>query len=220
MAEITIIQIENKLINNYKHLQTLPITVQTKIKRYKRAENAYQCYIGELLRREMLSDYFNCLPNELLFQRNSFGKPIIKNVCFNVSHSESYVACIVDKELAGIDIQFIVEPTTNLIKLLHDREKQQLERSTDKKDSFNFFWTIREAYLKAIGTGFCKSSQSFWVKTTNKSIEIIDNEQQVFKNDNIISRTIFQDYKLSAISSTKEQIEICTDTELIQNYVT
>ena len=87
------------------------------------------------------------------------GKPYIANhpeVFFNLSHSGQYAACAFYHKEIGIDVQQIVPVSDPLIQKIAVQEEAatilQLSQEA-KEEAFAKLWTIKESYLKYIGSG-------------------------------------------------------------------
>ncbi len=111
---------------------------------------------------------------------------------FNVSHSGEWVVCAIDNQPIGIDVEQWITDRPNSFqdsdtyqgeydKLFtsieidylkngqQDTRQQDItQQNTIQKDTmlqrFYRLWTLKESYLKAIGTGLSRSTQSFSVK--------------------------------------------------------
>ena len=71
-----------------------------------------------------------------------------------------------------------------------------------KKNLFFDFWTVKESYLKAIGTGLTKPLNTFTVVKNADSIQLVDNE-----NDNLVfvkQYSFIDNYKLSVCAFENE----------------
>ena len=87
------------------------------------------------------------------------NKPYIANhpeVVFNLSHSGHYAACAFYRKEVGIDVQQIVPISDPLIQKIAVQEEAanilQLSQEA-KEEAFAKLWTIKESYLKYIGSG-------------------------------------------------------------------
>ncbi len=111
--------------------------------------------------RKVLSFYVNSEPADLKFEVNNFGKPKLtdSNICFNTSHRNNFLLVAVgrNKEI-GIDIEQIINiadiqafissyfTSTEINVILKSPKKEQLK-------SIFALWTLKEAFIKAIGKG-------------------------------------------------------------------
>lgn len=105
------------------------------------------------------------MAHKLTMRRQEHGKPYFveksehgvetcSDICFNLSHSGEYVACILGKGAMGIDIERIRPYNDKVAKrILHEREYQVLGMSREKDRDFIRFWTLKEAYGKYTGKG-------------------------------------------------------------------
>lgn len=115
-----------------------------------------------------------------LYERNQYGKPyLIQNEAIKVnwSHSGEYVACVVADREVGIDLQYAKKgPKKSLIqKTLQPEELAFYENAREEKTRlFYKFWTLKESYLKAIGTGFHTPLQTFYVQMDSADPVIVE----------------------------------------------
>ncbi|CAM6086939.1 unnamed protein product [Calypogeia fissa] len=115
-------------------------------------------------------------PASLMFKKNGFGKPQViwpklntkgelwrpPNLSFNLSHTDSLIACGVSLDSAiGIDVEEKNRKlTSNLIKFARGRFSskeadwlQSFADSDEQHQQFMRLWTLKEAYVKAVGKG-------------------------------------------------------------------
>ena len=122
------------------------------------------CSAHALLRRT-LSLYADLKPGDWRFSPDAMGKPGIVNspwdrsLHFNLSHTRGLVACVVagDRDV-GIDVETTLG--SRRYSDLADRVLSASERtrwkelpSTEQPAAFLDYWTLKEAHLKAEGTG-------------------------------------------------------------------
>ena len=118
--------------------------------------------ISHIALRFILSKYLNTSPKLIEYQFNSSGKPSIvccSGVHFNLSHSGK-LACIgISSTEIGIDIEYVTK-NFNHLEIANDYfSQEELNLINSQRDNANrskmFFkiWTIKEALLKATGTG-------------------------------------------------------------------
>ncbi|WP_188131007.1 4'-phosphopantetheinyl transferase family protein [Paraburkholderia panacisoli] len=126
----------------------------------KRYENAHA------LKRLVLAQYgTGCAPLDLNFTRGRYGKPEVAEPFpyrFNMSHSAACVAIAVAAEEVGVDIEWHrpVVASSSLARCVFNREERGwLLRQSCFDDAFFRLWTLKEALLKAAGTGFSRPPQ-------------------------------------------------------------
>lgn len=111
---------------------------------------------GSLLRTGLLIEH------DILFEKceiikNAWGKPFLKEhreIFFSVSHCSGGAALSLSACRTGIDIEKI--RTFSMItarKVLADEELDNVIHSQFPERDFFRYWTLKESYTKAIGTG-------------------------------------------------------------------
>lgn len=87
---------------------------------------------------------------------NPYGKPYIKNndIYFNISHTENAVACAIGFSEVGVDIQKNVTGYEKIMKwVCSPLERERILRESSPIQYFTKLWTLKESYVKCIGTG-------------------------------------------------------------------
>lgn len=119
----------------------------------KKAETAN----GRLLLKQAVQAAYNLNSDTLKIALGEHGKPFFfdkPKLQFNISHSGDYVAVMVGDKALGVDIQ-IIRPVKKRLteKLCNEGEREYVYGSVDKDRAFIKLWTLKESYIKAIGTG-------------------------------------------------------------------
>lgn len=148
------------------------------------------------IQKTLLSGYLNIKPAEVKIGRQAKGKPYSIDdpaLFFNMSNSgnKTVFAFTRDSEL-GVDIELIrklhdldqmieVNFTSNEIQFINNNKEDRLKR-------FFKFWTVKEAYLKAIGEGMRlpPDNLEFTVEKNEFKFQsargIFESNQWIFKN--------------------------------------
>ena len=114
----------------------------------------------------------------LAFRYNTYGKPELDGIHFNVSHSANIAVIALTQEPIGIDVEAI-NPAANVMPLARTAfspgECAALAALPDQQRIAAFFrgWTRKEAYLKLLGTGFSLPSDSFTVSLEANPLSFI-----------------------------------------------
>lgn len=157
--------------------------------------------------REILSYYTTILPNYIQFEYNQFHKPYIsvvqneKNVFFNLSHTEEdlYIAISFGQEV-GVDIERIESKKISIDVAESFMTKKELSfiSSLETMQIIYLYqiWTQKEAYLKALGTGFFTNPQEVSV-VLNKGLE--------FRNEQVGEKW------MSVYSAENKFLSICSE---------
>jgi 4'-phosphopantetheinyl transferase len=134
------------------------------------------------LLRTTLSRYAALAPGEWRFVTNPFGKPSIDPtqlsapVAFNLSHTRGLAACAVARSDVGIDVEALdcrVRPLEIASRFFSAPEVAWLHECGDDERRVRFveLWTLKEAYVKAIGTGLSQPLNTFgFAIDTNRQI--------------------------------------------------
>jgi 4'-phosphopantetheinyl transferase len=128
---------------------------------------------AHVLLRSMLSSYVNSPAHQWRFTCDVHGKPRIDphircgELAFNLSHTQGLVAAAVAAHgTVGVDVEQI-DPAKADFAMVEEyfapAEAEMLKAVPDADRTVCFFhlWTLKEAYIKAIGTGLNTPLNSF-----------------------------------------------------------
>jgi 4'-phosphopantetheinyl transferase len=122
--------------------------------------------------RTLLGRHLDLDPRHLAFATNEFGKPRLAgdgHVHFNLSHCEERaVLAISDAAEVGIDLERErpIEHVDLAKRYFHPTEVAAITASRDEaaqRRAFFLVWTLKEAVVKALGTGLSTPLDSFEV---------------------------------------------------------
>lgn len=115
--------------------------------------------------RQVLSTYAELSPADWQFSTGRYGKPAVSNpgleaLHFSLSHTHGLLTCALSwQHEVGVDIEQ-PRPLHDLRGLcrtvLSDSEMKQVLDGADSREQerrFYTFWTLKEAYVKALGAG-------------------------------------------------------------------
>lgn len=128
--------------------------------KFKHRRNEYMA--TRTLVRLCLAQYLQVTANEIEFATEAQGKPYLLyppvNVFFNLSHSGNWVVlALTHQGPIGVDIETPRKRSYLQIahRYFHQTEVLQLEATSDaeQKNLFLQFWTLKEAFFKALGGG-------------------------------------------------------------------
>jgi 4'-phosphopantetheinyl transferase len=142
---------------------------------FKRSVARRQYVVSRILLRRMLSMHLDVEAESLSFHTTEKGKPYLQGegaLQFSISHSHSQLALIVAPlHSVGIDIEF-TRRKNQLMEIAKHHftsfEYQQLQSVTNKRELFFKFWTLKEAYIKALGCGLTRGLSSFGFNLENE----------------------------------------------------
>lgn len=210
--KVHIVKLENdideELFNEF--LKYVSDKKAEKILRYRHKKDQLRSLIGDVLIRNILCDELSINNENLEFATNSYGKPYLKNYNknFNISHSGDYVVGVVDSDLVGIDIEEI-KPMDDMFDIAKsfftETENKWLESLHEDKKVLGFYkiWTAKESYLKLLGVGLSKKTNSF-------SVVIEDNNKIHIKDKNTSNNY----YCSQIILGNKYCLTVCSQKKL------
>ncbi|MBQ8279163.1 MAG: 4'-phosphopantetheinyl transferase superfamily protein [Roseburia sp.] len=138
-----------------KAMQFLPEERISRIEKSKQKKNQKQSLAAGVLLEYALRKE-GIVGKTVTFQKNADGKPYIKeypNLYYNLSHSNDYVALVVDEHPVGIDIEHLRIGYQKLVKRFFSEEEVEALTGNWSDELFTKLWTRKESYLKATGYG-------------------------------------------------------------------
>ena len=129
--------------------------------------------VSRIMLRLILAAYIDCDPLRITFEIGKYGKlrlpdhPKNKGICFNNSHSNdiAIVAVTANSDI-GVDIEFIrpVKELRNIITQNFSEHEQTYLLALNGDFLFEGFflcWTLKEAFIKAVGKGLSYPLNTF-----------------------------------------------------------
>lgn len=109
--------------------------------------------VSDHICRKAVSEFCGVSQEEIVFIKNSYGKPYAQNlpVYFSISHSADAVICAVSGKEIGIDTEKIKSFNPNAAEKF--ATKKELEYISSAQNGFFEIWTLKEAYFKCKSTG-------------------------------------------------------------------
>jgi 4'-phosphopantetheinyl transferase len=141
--------------------------------RYAHERDRLQFFLARVLARTVLSSYLDRPSESLRFTTTPYGKPVLlpaegqPEIHFNLTHSHGAIACAVNPTReVGIDVE---DQERSLAYLeLAERyfaapEAEHLRRlaAEQRRAAFFSIWTLKEAFVKAIGQGLSYPLDTF-----------------------------------------------------------
>ncbi|MGI6523868.1 MAG: 4'-phosphopantetheinyl transferase family protein [Bdellovibrionota bacterium] len=146
-----------------------------KMQRYRRPQDRLRSLAAALLLQHLFG-------SDAAILENDFNKPYISgDLHFNLSHSGDFVILLCAKSEVGCDIEKhgIKDFDGIAAKILHPLELEYYN-SHKSVETFYKFWTLKESYLKCIGTGFHLAPASFCINLSEQ-ISLLETPQKDFK---------------------------------------
>ncbi|MBR5774131.1 MAG: 4'-phosphopantetheinyl transferase superfamily protein [Clostridia bacterium] len=141
----------------------MPPERQEKTMRYVRAEDRRQSVAAfALLGFALHLNGYKIGEYELAVADN--GKPYFKNLLlhFSLSHTAGAVACTVSQSETGVDVQRKREDYRRVIRrVCCENEIELISSSQNPTDTFTALWSLKESYVKCIGTSVFDSVSDY-----------------------------------------------------------
>ncbi len=155
-----------------------------KLRSYKDSNSMLSSLLGELVAKVAISRHFDIPIKEIHLGKIKNGKPVIldfNDIFFNISHSDNKIICGISNSVIGVDIEHLDREIN--FKALSKRFFSKKEQDY-VNDSFDFLkiWTLKESYLKAVGTGISGGLQNFSVPLDENNKMIQNKEEWYFDN--------------------------------------
>ena len=144
-------------------------------RRFRFEQDRHLFLVAHALVRRVLSCYVDVDPADWRFVSGAHGRPEIAapplpvNLRFNLSHTSGLAACVVTvNDACGVDAERLDRRTRMraiAAKLFAGPEVHDLlerEGSAVYHERFYTYWTLREAWCKALGTGLAHEDRSVW----------------------------------------------------------
>lgn len=218
----------------YKLDSSLPLNLTTADKsrlssiKSDKARVEYAC--SHTLLNNILQDRLDLGLEDLTFSYNSCNKPYLSPALFNssslyfsLSHSNNAVAIAISEGIEiGIDLEDNTrrhpDSCTKLAKRYFSKSEQKYisdHTSTHLTLAEKFFqiWTLKEAYLKATGSGINMTLSSIDFQVRENHIILTDKNRESTPEYTFYT-TYFQNYSLALAANTSLKLEICACNHL------
>ncbi|MCU0551566.1 MAG: 4'-phosphopantetheinyl transferase superfamily protein [Leptolyngbya sp. Prado105] len=157
-------------------LHLLSADEQVRADRFKFEQHRNRFVAGRSFLRSLLSQYLQTDPLSLTFEYSPHGKPTLtqSRIQFNLAHSQHLALYAVTYDRAvGIDLEAI-RPVEDLESLVQRFFLPSEYRAIQADHALFFqYWTCKEAFLKAIGTGLSKLKE---LEIENAQLKVIPAE--------------------------------------------
>lgn len=122
-----------------------------------------QSFAAHSLLKRSLAQNFGLDDDDITIKKDSKGAPFVEGingVFVSITHTKGMVACAFADSRVGIDAELITarrKSVENRVFTLN--ESKLIDLSEDENTAFFTLWTLKESWLKAIGTGFAGNAK-------------------------------------------------------------
>ena len=158
-----------------------------------------------MISRKILSQRISIPTQAIHFKKTLKGKPYLENdpIRFNISHSGDWVVLAVADIDVGIDVETLRDVNYRVATRFFSKDENTLLEKLQGKDKANLFfdfWTLKESYLKLLGTGLTKSLSSFTIVKKEDIFTLKENTNKKREPVFFKQYDIAENYKLSVCS--------------------
>ncbi len=141
-----------------------------------------QSFAAHSLLKRSLSEHFGLDENKIIIKKDSNGAPFvegIEGIFVSITHTKGIVACAFADSRVGVDAERITTRRKTVENRVFTQDESELiDSAADENLAFFTLWTLKESWLKAIGTGFADNA---------KDIEFYSTENPVKSNSDTFS---------------------------------
>ncbi|PZE21773.1 4'-phosphopantetheinyl transferase family protein [Paenibacillus xerothermodurans] len=139
---------------------------RAKAQKYVKPDDAHRSLIAEYLIRAVIRSKLHLSNAEISFVSGPYGKPRVGGIPsfhFNIAHSGAWIVCAVDSAPVGIDVEEIKPMSFDVAQFFSEQEIRWLmsHQETARTSCFYDLWTLKESYIKWVGTGLSLPLNSF-----------------------------------------------------------
>lgn len=151
-----------------------------KADRYLKQSDRHLSLVSRALVRYLIAEVTRQNPQSLSFSTNEHGKPFLvelPDIHFNLSHSHGAAVCALCRNAAvGVDVEDMGRHTDLSIakRFFSSSEAELVSKASgaEKRKLFFDIWTLKEAYIKAVGKGLSIPLNSFSFNANETEIQI------------------------------------------------
>jgi len=161
--------------------------------RFHAEKDRHSYLVSHAMLRQVLSKYAGVPASQWQFTANEHGRPELATpvlepgLQFNLTHTEGLSACVIAAgRRCGIDAEYVHRKNKLFSvakRMFAEEELAQLDEKNIQQQFYNY-WTLREAYVKALGTGLAGSSKAFYFTLGTKNLSAVLQHKDKVKSDN------------------------------------
>jgi 4'-phosphopantetheinyl transferase len=178
ITAISLSDLRNSGVSSVELLKLLPESSHEKLENISSPDSYSRSLLGEALARYSIIRYAGISNADIHFAPGQKGKPFLvgfPDVHFNITHSGEMVACATAGKDVGIDIEHHRKVNFRVAERFFSPGEIEDLLALDealRQDYFFTLWTIKESFLKAIGSGLTRTLNSFTVIRTPQGYKL------------------------------------------------
>ena len=156
------------------------------------SSNMHKAGAGRAMIREILSYYLSIDKNLIRLHESRYGKPYLafpavrQKLYFNISHTKGYLAFALSTSTpVGIDIEKVdrnVRLQSLMGRFFHSKEIIKFLNYSNEERGKHFirYWTLKESFVKGLGTGIVTSFTSFYLAVeAERTYRVIPDDEKL-----------------------------------------
>lgn len=151
-------------------LTALPAWRRDEVMRYRREVDRRVRVVAHRLLHQLLDEEFGLNLDTLRVEHNEHGKPFFPDfpdAHFSISHCDVAVAVAVAHEPVGIDVEMVTPLDLEVANRVLSADELRDVLAAPRPDvAFTRLWTVKESYLKMLGTGLVDDLPSLTIPTS------------------------------------------------------
>lgn len=176
IIDVWLVPLDLKNLSDIEHV--ISDDEKARAERFRLQSDKTRFIAARAFLRIILGKYLQINPRRICFDYNEYGKPSIcgeqrMDIKFNLSHSENLsLLAVTEMGEIGVDIEriknsFVDEETA--MQFLTRREIRHFQTLSGAERDLFFFncWTLKEAFLKACGTGLSLAPNQIEISSLN-----------------------------------------------------
>jgi len=172
--DILIVYGTKKLCQNYDLLSILTKEELFNADRIKNIDQRNTWLACRATLRLVLAKYLSLLPQSIILEKGYFGKLYVdgSNIFFNISHTnKSFILAFSTLGRVGIDIEKLNgnEDIPSLLQYAFSENEVSYCKNANLNQRFAEVWTLKEAFLKAVGVGLLSKLTLISVKGASEN---------------------------------------------------
>ncbi|GFE68451.1 4'-phosphopantetheinyl transferase superfamily protein [Chroococcus sp. FPU101] len=176
--------------------QTLSDDEKERAIRFRFAEHRRRFIAARGGLREILGDYLNLAPQDVKFEYNAKGKPLLcsslnRELQFNVSHSQDLALYgVAQSQKIGVDLEYVrtVKDLEHIAERFFCPSEAAILKtlsSPEREKAFFGIWTAKEAYLKATGEGIAGGLDQVEVSIAATQVQGL---KSIFRDEQVVNQ--------------------------------
>lgn len=223
MIEVQLVRLAKNTGPPERALEWISLERRARIARFHQMKDRKRSLVAELLIRRAAIRKLGLRPEQLVIDRNPYGRPYLRNVRhfkFNLSHSGEYVVIALGRRPLGVDVERIDRCNQDVAKRFFSPAEAEYLRSLPEAEqarAFTTLWTLKESYTKAEGKGLLIPFSSFGFRL-EPAIQLVGG---CAKRDYVFESMVLDGHCLSVCHQepgAEMDFRILDETELYEQY--